>query len=175
MLDGEPYLRGSVPYEGFYGFFTKLLRPDSIVEVDGNNYLGVSARLIRFGSSGLAGVWAEENTRESIYEAFRRKETFGTSGPRIKVRFFAGYNLEGSKLDDLSLIQDAYAKNIPMGGTIIQEKNNSPRFLVWAISDPLGAQKCENTTSKSPQLALFWCFKAHSGHFQCNSALESMT
>ena len=139
LLDGEPYLRGSVPYEGFYGFFTKLLRPDSIVEVDGNNYLGVSARLIRFGSSGLAGVWAEENTRESIYEAFRRKETFGTSGPRIKVRFFAGYNLEGSKLDDLSLIQDAYAKNIPMGGTIIHEKNNSPRFLVWAISDPLGA------------------------------------
>jgi len=139
LLDGEPYLRGSVPYEGFYGFFTKLLRPDSIVEVDGNNYLGVSARLIRFGSSGLAGVWAEENTRESIYEAFRRKETFGTSGPRIKVRFFAGYNLEGSKLDDLSLIQDAYAKNTPMGGTIIHEKNNSPRFLVWAISDPLGA------------------------------------
>ena len=139
LLDGEPYLRGSVPYEGFYGFFTKLLRPDSIVEVDGNNYLGVSARLIRFGSSGLAGVWAEENTRESIYEAFRRKETFGTSGPRIKVRFFAGYDLEDSKLDDLSLIQDAYAKNTPMGGTIIQEKNNSPRFLVWAISDPLGA------------------------------------
>ena len=139
LLDGEPYLRGSVPYEGFYGFFTKLLRPDSIVEVDGNNYLGVSARLIRFGSSGLAGVWAEENTRESIYEAFRRKETFGTSGPRIKVRFFAGYDLESSKLDDLSLIQDAYAKNTPMGGTIIHEKNNSPRFLVWAISDPLGA------------------------------------
>ena len=139
LLDGEPYLRGSVPYEGFYGFFTKLLRPDSIVEVDGNNYLGVSARLIRFGSSGLAGVWAEENTRESIYEAFRRKETFGTSGPRIKVRFFAGYDLESSKLDDLSLIQDAYAKNTPMGGTIIHGKNNSPRFLVWAISDPLGA------------------------------------
>jgi len=139
LLDGEPYLRGSVPYEGFYGFFTKLLRPDSIVEVDGNNYLGVSARLIRFGSSGLAGVWAEENTRESIYEAFRRKETFGTSGSRIKVRFFAGYDLEGSKLDDLSLIQDAYTNNTPMGGTIIQEKNNSPRFLVWAISDPLGA------------------------------------
>ena len=138
LLDGEPYLRGSVPYKGFYGFFTKLLRPEAIVEVDGNNYLGVSARLIRFGSSGLAGVWAEENTRESIYDAFRRKETFGTSGPRIKVRFFAGYNLEGSKLSDLTLIQDAYANNTPMGGTIIQEIAN-PRFLVWTISDPLGA------------------------------------
>ena len=139
LLDGEPYLRGSVPYEGFYGFFTKLLRPEAIIEIDGNNYLGVSTRLIRFGSSGLAGVWAEENTRESIYDAFRRKETFGTSGPRIKVRFFAGYNLEGLKLGDLTLIQDAYAKNTPMGGTINQEEDKSPRFLVWAISDPLGA------------------------------------
>ena len=139
LLDGEPYLRGSVPFRGIYGFFGRLLQPESIIQIDGNNYLGVSTRLIRFGSSGLAGVWAEENTRESIYEAFRRKETFGTSGTRIKIRFFAGYNLEGSKLSDLSLIQDAYANNTSMGGTIIQEKANSPRFLVWAISDPLGA------------------------------------
>ncbi len=139
LLDGEPYLRGSVPFRGIYGFISKLLQPESIIEIDGNNYLGVSTRLIRFGSSGLAGVWAEENTRESIYDAFRRKETFGTSGPRIKVRFFAGYNLEGSKLGDLTLIRDAYAKNIPMGGTINQEEDKSPRFLVWAISDPLGA------------------------------------
>jgi len=139
LLDGEPYLRGSVPFRGIYGFVGRLLQPESIIQIDGNNYLGVSTRLIRFGSSGLAGVWAEENTRESIYEAFRRKETFGTSGTRIKIRFFAGYNLEGSKLSDLSLIQDAYANNTPMGGTIIQDKANNPRFLVWAISDPLGA------------------------------------
>ena len=139
LLDGEPYLRGSVPYDGLYGFVTRLLRPDSIIEVDGNNYLGVSTRLIRFGSSGLAGVWAEENTRESIYNAFRRKETFGTSGPRIKVRFFAGFNFEDSTFNDPNLIQDAYSKNIPMGGDIIHEKGKNPRFLLWAISDPLGA------------------------------------
>ena len=64
LLDGEPYLRGSVPYRGIYGFFTKLLRPEALIEVDEKNYLGVSTRLIRFGSSGLAGVWAEENTRK---------------------------------------------------------------------------------------------------------------
>ena len=139
LLDGEPYLRGSVPFEGFYRFVTKLLRPDSIIEVDGNSYLGVSTRLIRFGSSGLAGVWAEENTRESIYDAFRRKETFGTSGPRIKVRFFAGFNFENSTLNDPNLIKDAYSKNIPMGGDIIHEKGKNPKFLLWAISDPLGA------------------------------------
>ena len=139
LLDGEPYLRGSVPFDGIYGFIAKLWQPDSILEIDEKNYLSFSPRLIRFGSSGLAGVWAEENTRESIYNAFRRKETFGTSGPRIKVRFFAGYNFENLDLNDRDLIQEAYSKNIPMGGDIIQEKGKNPRFLVWAISDPLGA------------------------------------
>ena len=110
-----------------------------MIEIDEKNYLSFSSRLIRFGSSGLAGVWAEENTRESIYNAFRRKETFGTSGPRIKVRFFAGYNFENSDLNDRDLIRKAYSKNIPMGGDIIQEKGKNPRFLVWAFSDPFGA------------------------------------
>mgnify|MGYP006239862313 FL=1 len=139
LLDGEPYLRGSVPFRGFYGFISKVFRPQTVSEIGGESYLNIGTRLIRFGSSGLAGVWAEENTRESIYDAFRRKETFGTSGPRIKVRFFAGYNLEDAELSDLGLIKDAYAKNIPMGGTINQVVDESPRFLVWAISDPLGA------------------------------------
>jgi len=101
--------------------------------------LSASERLIHFSASGLAGVWAEENTREAIFDAFVRKETFATSGPRIKVRFFAGYYLEDSKLDDLSLIQDAYANNIPMGGTLNIVSNRNPTFLVWAIADPLGA------------------------------------
>lgn len=139
LLDGEPYLRGSVPYRGIYGFFTKLLRPEALIEVDEKNYLGVSTRLIRFGSSGLAGVWAEENTREAIYEAFKRKETFGTSGPRMKIRFFAGYHLNESKIIDTDLIQNAYEKNTPMGGTVNTLKNKNPNFLVWAISDPFGA------------------------------------
>ena len=57
----------------------------------------------------------------------------------MKVRFFAGYDLENSNLDDLSLIQDAYARSIPMGGTLNIEKNKNPTFLVWAIADPQGA------------------------------------
>ena len=139
LLDGEPYLRGSVPFRGLYGFISKTFRPQTVSEIGGESYLNVGTRLIRFGSSGLAGVWAEENTRESIYDAFRRKEAFGTSGPRIKVRFFAGYNFENSTLADPDLIQKAYSKNIPMGGDVIQQRGKSLKFLVWAISDPLGA------------------------------------
>ena len=79
----------------------------------------------QWGASGLAAVWAEENTRESIFKAFRNKETFATSGSRIKLRFFAGYDLENSQLDDLTLIQDAYANSVPMGGTLNTESNKN--------------------------------------------------
>jgi len=139
ILDGTAELRGSIPFQRFYGTFLKVIRPNIFKEVDGETYLSASERLIHFSASGLAGVWAEENTREAIFDAFMRKETFATSGPRIKVRFFAGYDLEDSKLDDLSLIQDAYANNIPMGGILNIESNRNPTFLVWAIADPLGA------------------------------------
>ena len=64
----------------------KIFRPESFAEIDGKDYMAVTDRLVGFSASGLTGVWAEENTREAIYEAFRRKETFATSGPRIKVR-----------------------------------------------------------------------------------------
>ena len=139
LLDGTAELRGSIPFNRWYGTFLKVLRPNVFKEVDGKDYFSASERLIQFSASGLAGVWAEENTREAIYDAFRRKETFATSGPRIKVRFFAGYDLANSKLDDLSLIQDAYAKSIPMGGTLNVKGNKTPTFLIWAIADPLGA------------------------------------
>ena len=139
ILDATAELRGSIPFKRFYGTFLKALRPNIFKEVDGKNYFAANDRVINFSASGLAGVWAEENTREAIYDAFRRKETFATSGPRMKVRFFAGYDLENSQLDDLTLIQDAYANSIPMGGTLNTESNKNPTFLVWAIADPMGA------------------------------------
>lgn len=139
LLDGEPDLRGSIPFSRFYGTFLKIAQPEMFKEVDGRNYFAASTRLIHFSSSGLAGVWAEENTREAIYDALRRKETFATSGPRMKVRFFAGYNFENFQLNDLSLIQDAYKTSMPMGGTLNIDSNKNPTFLVWAIADPLGA------------------------------------
>jgi hypothetical protein len=87
------------------------------------------------GASGLAGVWAEENTRESLFAAMRRKETFATSGTRIRIRFFAG-DLEGIELDSPDLVSQAYQRGVPMGAdlTITAEP---PRFLVWALQDQL--------------------------------------
>lgn len=94
----------------------------------------------RFNSaSGLAAVWADENTRANIFAAFRRKETFSTSGTRIRVRFFAGYGLDTSMLVDNDSLKLAYNTGKPMGGTIRAERKGVPEFLFWAARDPYGA------------------------------------
>lgn len=139
VLDGTPELRGSIPFNRLYGAVLKIARPESLNEVDGKNYLAFSARLIHFSASGLAGVWAEENTREAIYDAFRRKETFATSGPRIKVRFFAGYELSNAQLNSQNLLSELYKNATAMGSTLLTEDKKSPSFLVWAIADAQGA------------------------------------
>ena len=139
LLDGTAELRGSIPFNPFYGTILKLVASGTIKKVDGNNYMAASPRLIKWSASGLAGVWAEQNTREAIYDAFRRKETFATSGPRIKVRFFAGYEIDNTKLNNPNLISELYQTAKAMGGTLISEGEREPTFFVWAIADALGA------------------------------------
>ena len=136
-LDGTPKLRGSIPFNKTYGFIMSKIKEGSVKYVNNNYYLNVGDRLIYFGASGLAGVWAEENTRESIFAAFKKKETFATSGPRIKVRFFGGYDLENYNLSDENLIRKAYSLSTPMGGDIFIDNQMSPTFLIWSVSDPL--------------------------------------
>lgn len=89
----------------------------------------------QYGASGLAGVWAEANTREDLFAAMRAKETFGTSGPRIKVRMFAG-DYDADILGRADMVEAAYAGGVPMGGTVTASQ--SPNFLAWAIKDPDG-------------------------------------
>ena len=72
------------------------------------------------GSGGLTGVWAEENTRESIFAAFKRKETFGTSGMRIKVRMFAGWNYPKDMTKQADWVKAAYDGGVPMGGDLLR-------------------------------------------------------
>lgn len=92
----------------------------------------------RWSAAGLTGVWAESNTREAIYDALRRKETFATSGPRMRVRFFAGYDYAESLLDRPDMVAAAYAGGVSMGGDLLSG-TVSPGFLIWATSDPRGA------------------------------------
>ncbi len=87
------------------------------------------------GTGGLAGVWAEENTRDSLYDAMRRRETFATSGPRIRVRFFGG-NLDENVADTADPIGASYRGGVPMGGMLDAPSQQAPRFLVWAARDP---------------------------------------
>lgn len=94
----------------------------------------------RWGSGGLAGVWAEENTRESLFDALRRKETFATSGPRISVRFFGGWLYDESILNMPDLVAQAYASGVPMGGQLFAAPTGKrPTFLLVAMKDPEGA------------------------------------
>jgi hypothetical protein len=96
------------------------------------------ARQVReFGSGGLAGVWAPANTREAIFAAMERKETFGTSGPRIQVRFFGAWSFEASDAQSRELAAVGYAKGVPMGSTLAPAgAAKAPSFLVAAAKDP---------------------------------------
>ena len=85
----------------------------------------------------LTGVWAESNTREAIWDAMKNKETFATSGPRIKVRLFGGYGFKTAYDTYDELVEDGYEKGVPMGGDLTGKDN--PQFLVWAIKDPMNA------------------------------------
>ena len=129
LLDSSAALRGSIPMTDP----AVLAAGQSLNEVDGKIYMDSSA--ITWGASGLAGVWAEENTRDSIYDAFRRKESFATSGPRMTIRFFAGYDLDTAKLNDTDLVEYLYTNSETMGADLDGISNQIPSFFVWAVRD----------------------------------------
>ncbi|GAB5451897.1 MAG: DUF3604 domain-containing protein [Halioglobus sp.] len=92
-------------------------------------------------SGGLAAVWAEENTRDALFSAMQRKETYATSGPRIGLRFFAGWGFDEEIKNDPGAIALATGAGVPMGGTLqpFDAGRESPAFFVWASADPLSA------------------------------------
>ena len=133
LLDSSAALRGSIPMTDP----AVLAAGRSLNEVDGKIYMDSSA--ITWGASGLAGVWAEENTRDSIYDAFRRKESFATSGPRMTIRFFAGYDLDTAKINDTDLVEYLYTNSETMGADLDGISNQIPSFFVWAVRDSFTA------------------------------------
>ena len=91
-------------------------------------------------ASGLAGVWAEENTRESIFAAMKRKETFATSGTRIVLRFFAGWGFDDEIDERRDMARQSYAEGVPMGSDLPPaEENAKPGFVFWAMKAVDGA------------------------------------
>ena len=91
-----------------------------------------------FGTPGATGVWAPENTRTEIYDAIKRKETFGTSGPLIRVRFFGGWDYPKDLVKDKDFVKKAYKGGVPMGGDLPKKPTSAkaPTFAVWALKDP---------------------------------------
>lgn len=139
LLSATADLRGSVPLDFIENAILNFLPGQQVVTVGGESF---TTSQQEFGASGLAGVWAEENTREAIYAAFRRKETFGTSGPRIRIRFFAGYGLPDNLLETAEGVARAYTDGVTMGADLSPDMaegktaaNASPKFAVWAQAD----------------------------------------
>jgi hypothetical protein len=88
------------------------------------------------GSAGTTAVWAEENTREGIWNAMKSKETYGTSGTMIRLRFFGGWKYPESLVQDEIFVEKAYQGGVPMGQDLPEKAGEAPTFAVWALKDP---------------------------------------
>lgn len=119
LIDANSALRGSVP----------MAKPNP----DGSTY-NVN-NFHTWGASGLAAVWSDNNTRGDIFDAMRRKETYATTGPRIKLRFFASANFSRNIENRTDMVKRAYKEGVSMGGDLTVKGRRSPAFLVWAMRD----------------------------------------
>jgi hypothetical protein len=108
-----------------------------IKSASGGDADGGSMTMLISNPGGLAAVWAEKNTREAIWDALDRRETFGTSGTRIRVRFFGSLDFPDDLHRRPDLVKIGYERGVPMGGDmLIGPQSNAPRFVVWAARDP---------------------------------------
>ncbi len=119
LVDSNAELRGSVP----------MAEPNP----DGSKY-NVN-NFHTWGASGLAAVWADNNTRGDIFDAMRRKETYATTGPRIKLRFFASTDFSRNIENRTDMVKRAYKEGVSMGGDLTVKGRDKPAFLVWAMRD----------------------------------------
>jgi hypothetical protein len=133
---GSPYRQ-----DNFYGGHAQI---DGTVERRMAGVMAFGTIDVRLENpGGLTGVWAEENTRESIWDAMYRKETFGVSGPHIKVRFFGGWGYNKNTFDAQDWVHQSYANGVPMGADLPAMTGTgpgvAPTFVVWAVKDPTSA------------------------------------
>jgi len=140
---------GANPYQfGFIASTDTHLGTPGAVEEDrflGHGGAGVPARkrvppglpdFLKYNPGGLAVIWAEENSRDALFDALRRRESYGTSGPRIRARFFGGWDYADDLCSHPERIEQAYAGGVPMGGELQPGPQGPPRFMVAASQDP---------------------------------------
>jgi hypothetical protein len=89
------------------------------------------------GTAGTMAVWAEENTRDGIFNGMQSKETYGTSGTMIRLRFFGGWDYSKKLVNDKNFVKKAYKDGVPMGQDLPQKDGKAPTFAVWAMKDPV--------------------------------------
>jgi hypothetical protein len=114
---------------------------------------------IEFNPGGLAALWAEENSRDALFAAMRRREAYGTSGPRIVVRFFGGWNYGSELCADPAFAERGYAGGVPMGGDLpprpTAHAGGGPTFAAWALRDP-GVEDKPGTPLQRLQVVKGW-------------------
>jgi hypothetical protein len=140
-------------YQGWQG------SPDASIEdrlAPGNSPVNATNSLAA-NPGGLAGVWAEENSRDSIFDAMKRRETFGTSGPRITARFFGGWNYPEGLCGSADLVAVGYEGGVPMGGDLpaSPEEGAAPTFVISAMRD-LGTQDHPGGLLQRAQIVKGW-------------------
>ncbi|MCB1697653.1 MAG: DUF3604 domain-containing protein [Pseudomonadales bacterium] len=133
----------TVDDDNFFGKFP-LYEPNpgrALHEARGNEKLGLGYKGWRYSSSGLTALWSTDNTRGALFDAMERREAYATTGPRIRVRFFGGWQYEQDDLQHRDLARIGYGKGVPMGSDLAAPAPGAgaPRFLVYAQRDPMGA------------------------------------
>lgn len=122
----------------FFGKFPSSEPSPERWDEDAFNFEGRVVKGWELGASGYTGVWANENTRESIWDALHRRETYATTGPRMVVRFFGGFEFTSDDANNRQPARAGYAKGVPMGGELPPApQGKTPTFLVAALKDGL--------------------------------------
>ncbi|MCB1615371.1 MAG: DUF3604 domain-containing protein, partial [Pseudomonadales bacterium] len=120
---------------------------------------------LEFNPGGLAVLWAEENSRESLFSAMRRREAYGTSGPRITVRFFGGWDMPDSLCSQSDLVETGYRQGVPMGSDLPRAGGTTekPVFVVSALKDA-GTAETRGMDLQRIQIIKGWLDSSGTGH-----------